>query len=164
MRRRASQAVDGEAIHYFHCGGELAGGDDVGDSLGGGGDGVEGGEDNLHGLGLADDTEGHLGSDAEGAFGADEDANEIVTGGVVGFAAECDDLAGGEHDCHLKNVSDGEAVLEAVRSACVLGHVATDGADGLGAGIGCVEESVRRNGGGYVGVDDAGLDGDLLVG
>ncbi len=58
----------------------------------------------------------------------------------------------------------GEAVLEAVGSAGVFGDVAADGADGLGAGVGRVEEAVWGDGGGDVGVDDAGLDGDLLVG
>ena len=40
----------------------------------GGGDGVEGGEEHLHGLGALDDAEGDSGGDAERAFGADEDA------------------------------------------------------------------------------------------
>ena len=156
--------LDGEAVHDLHGGGELAGGDDVGDGLGGGGDGVEGGEDDLHGLGLAHDAEGHLGGDAECAFGADEDAEQIVAGGVGGLAAEGDDLAGGKDDGHLEDVGGGEAVLEAVGSAGVLGDVAADGADGLRAGVGRVEEALRGDGGGDVGVDDAGLHGDLLVG
>jgi hypothetical protein len=33
--------VDREMVHDFECGGEHAGGDDVGDGLAGGGDGVE---------------------------------------------------------------------------------------------------------------------------
>ena len=146
-----------EAVHDLHRGGELAGGDDVGDGLGGGGDGVEGGEDDLHGLGLAHDAQGHLGSYAERAFGADEDAEEVVAGGVGRLAAEGDDLAGGEDDGHLEDVGGGEAVLEAVGAAGVLRDVAADGADGLRAGIGRVEEAVRGDGGGDVGVDDAGL-------
>ena len=141
MSRRASQAgivgmnggfggLDGEAVHDLHGGGKLAGGDDVGDGLGGGGDGVEGGEDDLNRLGLAHDAEGHFGGDAEGAFGADEDAEQIVAGSVGRFAAEGDDLAGGEDDGHLEDVGDGEAVLEAVGAAGVFGDVAADGADG----------------------------------
>ena len=74
--------LGGEAVHDLERGGEHAGGDDVGDGLAGGGDGVEGGEEDLHGFGAFDDAEGDCGGDAERAFGADEDAGEVVAGGV----------------------------------------------------------------------------------
>src|SRR5580704_17594310 len=134
--------LDGEAVHDLHSGGELAGSDDVGDGLGCGGDGIKSGEDDLYCLGLANDAKGHLGGDAEGALGADEDAEEIVAGGVGSFAAEGDDLASRKDDGHLKDVGDGEAVFETVGSAGVLGDVTADGADRLRAGVGRVEEAL----------------------
>jgi hypothetical protein len=60
-------------------------------------------------------------------------------------------------------VGVGEAVLEAVRAACVFGEVAADGADGLRGGIGWVEVAVGGDGVGDVGVDDSGFDDDALV-
>ena len=48
----------------------------------GGGDGVEGGEEDLDCLGALDDAQDDFGGDAERAFRADEDAGEVVAGGV----------------------------------------------------------------------------------
>src|ERR1700721_2135748 len=88
---------------------------------------------------------------------------EIRAGGVGSFLAECNDLAGGEDDRHFKDVGDGEAVFETVGSAGVLGDVATDGTYGLRAGIRCVEEAIAGDGCSDIGVDNAGLNGDLLI-
>ena len=57
----------------------------------------------------------------------------------------------------------GEAVLQAVRAAGVLGDVAADRADLLARGVGRVEEAVLRDGPGDVEVGDAGLDDDALA-
>src|SRR5665213_12317 len=154
----------GEAIHHLERGGEHAGGDDVGDGLGGGGDGVECGEQNLDGFWALENAEGDAGGDAEGSLGADEDAGEVVAGGVGRRGAEGYEVAIGQHDVHAEDVGGGESVLEAVRSAGVFGDVAADGADGLRGGIGRVEVAVRGDRIGDVGVDDAGFDDDALVG
>ena len=87
------------------------------------------------------DAENHLCGDAERAFGADEDAEEIVAGSVESLAAEVDELAVGEDDFEAEDVRGGEAVLEAVGAAGVFGDIAADGADGLRRGIGRVEDS-----------------------
>jgi hypothetical protein len=55
-------------------------------------------------------------------------------------------------------VVGGYAVLEAVRAAGILRHVAADGTRGLTRGIGDVVESVAGGGLREPGVDDAGLD------
>ena len=78
---------DGEAVHHLHRGGKHAGGDDVGDGLAGGGDGVECGEEDLHASAGGDDAEDDFGGDAECAFAADEDAGKIVAGGVGSCAS-----------------------------------------------------------------------------
>ena len=87
-----------------------------------------------------------LGRDAERALGADEDAEQIVARRVERLAAELDQLAVGQHDLEAEHVVDGEAVLEAVRAAGVLGDVAADRADLLARRIGRVVEAVRRDG------------------
>ena len=55
------------------------------------------------------------------------------------------------------HVRDGEPVLQAVRAARVLGHVAADRADLLARRIGRIEEPVGLDGAGDVEIRDAGL-------
>jgi hypothetical protein len=50
---------------------------------------------------------------------------------------------------------DGEAVLQAVRSAGVLGYISTNGADGLRRWVGCVEISPRSDTLGHMRIDDS---------
>ena len=57
----------------------------------------------------------------------------------------------------------GEAVLQAVRAAGILGDVAANRADQLARRIGRVVVAVRRDAARDVEVDDARLDGDALV-
>ena len=64
----------------------------------------------------------------------------------------------GQHDLELDHVVGGDAVLEAVRPAGVLRHVAADGAGGLARRIGHVVEAVGRHGLGEPGVHHAGLE------
>ncbi len=61
-----------------------------------------------------------------------------------------------------RDVIHGEAVLEAMRAAGVLRHVAADRADLLARRIGCVEEPVRSDGLADVEVRDSRLDDDAL--
>ncbi len=84
--------------------------------------------------------------DPECSLRADERAEQVGPVRVERLAAELDDLAVGQNDLEPRDVVDGEAVLEAVRAAGVLRHVAADRADLLARRIGCVEEPVRRDG------------------
>ena len=124
----------------------------------------KGGEESLHAFGALDDAENDFCGDAEGAFGADEDAGEIVAGSVESFSAEMDEGAVGENDFETEDVGGGETVFQAVRAAGVFGDVAADAADGLRGGIGGVEIAVREDAGGDVEIDDAGFDDDAGVG
>ena len=156
--------LDGERVHHFDGGGEHARGDDAADG-GAGFVGVrEGGEERLHAFGALDDAQDHFCGDAERAFGADEDAEEIVAGSVESFAAEVDECAVGEDDFEAEDVRGGEAVFEAVGAAGVFGDVAADAADGLRRGIGSVEIALREDARGDVEIDDAGFDDDAGVG
>ena len=74
---------------------------------------------------------------------------------------ELDELAVRQHDLRREHVVDGEAVLEAVRAARVLGDVAADRADLLRGGVGRVVEALRRDRARDVEVRDARLDDDL---
>ena len=72
--------------------------------------------------------------------------------------AEPGEGAVGENDLEVGDVIGGDAGLEAVRPAGVLGDVAPDGAGGLARGIGDVLQAVRQHGLREAGVDDTGLD------
>ena len=90
------------------------------------------------------DPQRDLRGDAERALGADERAEQVVARAGRALAAELHQLAVGEHDLQTGHVVRGEAVLEAVRAAGVLGHVAADRADDLARGIRRVEVSRAR--------------------
>src|SRR5580692_1435144 len=87
---RGFGGLDGERVHHFDGGGEHARGNDAAD----GGTGFVGigerGEEGLHAFGALDDAENHFCGDTESAFGTDENAEEIVTGGVESFSAQVD--------------------------------------------------------------------------
>ena len=112
---------------------------------------LEEGHERAHRLGRGHDADGDLRRHAERALRADEDAAQVVAGQVELLAAQLDDRAVGQHDLQAADVVRGEAVLEAVRAAGVLGHVAADRAHDLRRRVGRVE--VRG--------PDRGRDGDV---
>ena len=112
--------------------------------------------------GLRSDAKRDLGRDPERPLRADERPDQVGPVRVERLAAELDDLPVGEHDREARDVVHGEAVLEAVRAARVLRHVAADRAHLLARRIGRVEEAVGRDGLADVEVRHAGLDDDAL--
>ena len=87
----------------------------------------------------SDDLRGH----AQRALGADERAAAGRSPGrSSSLPPSCTTVAVGQHDLQAGHVVGREAVLEAVRAAGVLGHVAADRADDLARRVGRVE--VRR--------------------
>ena len=156
--------LDGEVVHHFDGGGQHASGDHAANGGAGFVGAGECGEERLHGFGALDDAENHFCGDAESAFGADENAEEIVAGRVERFSAEVDERAIGENDFEAEDVRGGESVFEAMRAAGIFGDVAADAARGLRRGIGGVEIALREDAGGDVEIDDAGLDDDAGVG
>ena len=107
---------------------------------------VERRERDLRELRLGRELDGDLGDDREQALGAVDEREQVVAGAVERVAAELDDLAGDEHAAHAAHVVHGEAVLEAVHAARVLGDVAADRAGDLRRRIRRVVEAVRRGG------------------
>ena len=104
------------------------------------------------------------GDHAERSFGADENTGEIIAGSIEHRRTEVNQLAGGQHHFERQHMRRGKAVLEAVRAAGVLGHIAADRADGLRRRVRRVEVSERRHLLRDVRVDDARLDDDSLIG
>ncbi len=156
--------LDGEVVHHFDGGGKHAGSDDAADGGTGFVGGRECGEESANALGALHDAESDFGGNAESAFGADEDAGEIVAGHVERFPAEVHERTIGENDFDAEDVRRGEAVLEAMRSAGIFRDVAADGANGLRGGIGSIEIFVGLDTGGDLEIDDAGFDDNAGVG
>ena len=156
--------LDGEMVHHFNGGGEHAGGDDTADCGAGFVGGRKRGEERADAFGALDDAENDFRRYAERAFGANEDASEIVAGSIERFSAEMNERAVGKNDFEADDVGGGEAVLQAMRAAGVFRDVASDAADGLRRRIGRVEIFVGLDAAGDVEIDDAGFDGNASVG
>src|SRR5215212_9409757 len=125
---------------------------------------LEGREQCPYVLGLAQDPERYLGSDAQGSFRADEGAEEFVAGGVGRLAAaDVDDRAVGQYDLGPHHVVCSKPVLEAVDTARILGEVPADGGDDLARRVGGVVVALVRYLLGDPDVYDAGLDDDPPV-
>ena len=73
--------------------------------------------------------------DAEAAFGSHEEPREVQFFGVEPAVSQVHPASVREHHVQPPDVAGGDAVLEAVGPARVLGHVAADGAGALRRGI-----------------------------
>jgi len=98
------------------------------------------------GLGLAQDAHGHLGDDAEQAFGAGDETEQIVTLGIEMLAADAQHLAGYQHDLAAEHVVGGHAVFQAMHAAGILRDIAADAAGDLRRRVGRVIEVLMRHG------------------
>ncbi len=148
---------DGELIDHLHRGGHQPAGDDGGHRRRGV---VHHVEDREHGLDrrrLLHDADDDLGGDAEGALGADEEPGEVIALRIARLAADPDHLAVREHHFQAQHVVGGDAVLERVRAARVVGDIAADGAGLLAGGIRRVVEALRADGPGEMQVDEPRL-------
>ena len=153
----------GPAVEHFAGGGSDAAGGDVGDGFAGVVHGFENGEESFDGFGLAGEFDGDFGDESERAFGANEEAGEIV-----GAASPCllptrTISPPGRTSSRAGNVIGGDAVGERVRAAGVFGDVAADGGRFLAGGIGCEVEAGVFDGASDVEIDDAGLDDGALI-
>ena len=151
------------AIEHFTSGGSDGASGDVDDGFGGVIDGIEDGEKRFHGFGLAGKPYGDFGDQGESAFGTDEEAGEIVAGGVAVLAANADDFAVRKDELEGGDVIGGDAVGEGVRAAGVFGDIAANGAGFPTGGVGCKVEAVWFGGAGEFVVDDAGLDDGAAI-
>ncbi len=106
----------------------------------------------------------HLGDDAEQSLRADNDAEEIIAGGVELLAAQPDDLAVHQHHLDAEHVVGGEPVFQAMHAARVLGDIAADRAGDLARRIGRVVEAGMLNRVSDAEIGDARLDDGAAIG
>ena len=99
----------------------------------------------------------------ERAFAADEQPEQVGAGRVGERAADLHELAVRQHRFDREDVVHGEAVLQAVRAAGVLGDVAADRAHLLTRRVGGVVVAERRHLPRDLEVGDARFDGDAPV-
>jgi hypothetical protein len=99
---------------------------------------------------------------AERSLRADERAQQVVARRVEGLATDLHELPVGQDELEPGDVVRREPVLEAVRAAGVLGHVAADRADDLARRIRRIEEA-RADRDRDVRVRHARLDADAVV-
>ena len=154
---------DRQRVEHLDGGRDDAGRDDVADRvarlLGVG----EVGDQRADRLGLAQQPHGDLGDDADGAFRADDQGAQVRPDLVQRVAAQGDHAAVGAHHREPEDMVCGEAILQAVRAARVLRHVAPDSADDLARRVGSVVQLVGGRRGGDAEVGHARLDDRALV-
>ena len=85
--------VDGGLVHHLHAARNDAGADDLGHALAGRLDLRKADHQGACGFRLLQDPHRDLGDDAEQAFGARDDAHQVIARGLGGFAADLDDFA-----------------------------------------------------------------------
>ncbi|MNZ08209.1 hypothetical protein D3C78_250040 [compost metagenome] len=136
--------ADRQVVHHLQAAGDDPGSDDLGHCPAGVLDAVEAGQQHPRHLGLGQQLDGDFGDDAEHAFGAGEQCQQVETGAVQGIAAEGQAFALDREDFHLEQVVHGQAVLEAVHATGVLGDIAADGAGNLRGRVRRVVQAVGR--------------------
>ena len=94
--------LDRGLVHEFDRHRDDAGGDDAGDAGAGGFRGVKADQHRPGAFRCLEQAHGRLGDDAELAFRADDQAEDIVAGSVEVIAADIDDLAVHQHDAQAQ--------------------------------------------------------------
>ena len=153
----------GPAVEHFASGRRDAAGGNVGHGFARVVDGFENGEKRFDGFGFAGKFYGDFGDESERAFGANEEAGEIVGARIALLAADADNFAGGEHEFERGDVIGGDSVGERVRAAGIFGDVTADGGRFLAGGIGSEVEPGMLDGACDVEIYDARLDDGALI-
>ena len=125
------RGVDRRLVHHLHAAGNDAGADDSRHAFAGRLDLGETDHQRPRGFRLLQDAHGDFGDDAEQAFGAGDDAHQVVAGGLRRFAADPQDFARHQHDLAAEHVVGGHAVFQAVHAAGILRDIAADRAGDL---------------------------------
>ncbi len=139
-------------VHHFQPGRNDAGGNDAGHRIAGFFDVVERGHDAARGFRLGDESYADLGHHRQHAFAADHQRQQVVARRIQRLGTELHCVAGDAQAAHAHHVVHGEAVLEAMHAARVLGHIAADGAGDLRRRVRRVIQAIgsRRIGDGQV--------------
>ena len=150
--------LDGEIVHHLDGGGQHARGNDLAHRSARFVGGVESGQQRLDDFGFLHDAQHDFGRDTQRAFGSDKNSRQIVSGTVDGAASEVHQRSVGQNHLQRQHVGGGESILQTVRAAGVLRHVAADAAHRLRGWIGSIKETVGSNPLRDVRVDHARLD------
>ncbi len=148
----------GRLVHHFQTRRDDARRDDAGHRVAAFHHVVETRHDDLCGLRLGDQLDGHFGDDRKHAFAADQHGQQIQTGRIGRERAEFDDFALHGDGAHAQHVVHRQTVFEAVNAAGILRDVATDRAGNLRRRVRRVIQAVRRGGLGDGQIAHAGLD------
>ena len=151
-------------IHDLHSAGNDPAADDRGDAVARALDRGEADQKRPRARRFRQDADGDFGDDAEHAFGADHDAEQIIAFGIEMLAAEPDDFALDGHHFDADDVVGREAVFQAVHAARILGDVAADRAGDLARGIGRIIEAQPLHGVGDAEIGHARLRDHAAVG
>ena len=165
--RRIHRILDGGdagLIHHLEGRRDDACGDDCGDSFTCRPQSIEVRQHRSHRARQRRETHGNFRGDAEVSLGTDEQPDEIGTPRLAAGAAAFHHRAVGEHYLEREHVIRGDAVLETVWPAGVLGHVSADRAGALARGIGRVVQSVWPCRCAQLRVHDAGFDDGKTIG
>ena len=155
--------VDRRPVHHLEPARNDAVGDDRGDAVAALLGGWKADQQRLRGLGLLQDPHRDLGDHPQQPLRAGHQAQEIVALGIEMLAAQAHDVAVRQHHLEAQQVVGGEAVLQAVHAARVLGDVAADRAGDLAGGIGRIVEARVLHRVGDAEVGHAGLGDDAAV-
>ncbi|NCW45161.1 MAG: DUF3108 domain-containing protein, partial [Gemmatimonadaceae bacterium] len=128
-------AADGGVVHHLQRGGHDPARDDARHRPCGLLHGREVGEQRVDRVRERHQPHSDFGGDPEAPFAAHECAEEVVAILFGVGPAESRHRAIGEYHLALEDMIEGDAILEAVGAAGILGHVATDGARRLARGI-----------------------------
>ncbi len=148
----------GGLVHHLQRGGNDPCGDHGGDRVAGGVDLVERGEDHARERRPREELQRDLGRDREHPLGAVDQGGQVVAGRIERARAELHDLPLDRDRADGHHVLRGEAVLEAVHAAGVLGDVAADRGGELRRRVRREVEAVGRRRFGHGDVAHAGLD------
>ncbi len=145
------------AVQHFTRSGCDAAARDFDDGFRGVVHGLENGEQRFDGLRLAHQPYRDFSDDGQRSFGADEQASEIVAGGLGGFSADANDAAIGQDEFESGDVIRGDAVGQRVRAARVFRDVAADRAGLLARWIGREVQAEMLDGAREIEIHHAGL-------
>lgn len=160
--RVAVDGVDEAVVHELDAGEGKADLDALADGLDSSGNSGEGAEGDAGGLRQRVEAERDFSDDAEGAFRADEEASQVVTGaGFAGARAGVDDAAVGEDDGEGEDVFAHGAVTDGSGSGGAGGGHAAQG--GVGAGVDEEGDAAGLERGSQLGAGNAGFDGGIHV-
>ncbi len=155
--------LDRRLVHEFDGDRDDAGSDDIGDAGAGLFRAFEAEEHGARAFRLGDQPHRRLGDDAELAFGAADEAEQIVARRIQRLAAELDHRAVEQHHLDAEQIVGRDAVFQAVGAAGIHADIAADRAGELRARIGRIEKTVRRDGFGNVEIGDARLNDGRAV-